>query len=253
MKRLPPYSNMLAESMRCFDSPTPIGLGTFTRRIYQELRQLSRAISPDINRYPTYNISYRAIDGDIRRGLAAIAGPPGTAFEGGVFFLRVSLPETYPRTPMRMRFLTRMYHPNISSRGEIHAAFLNASDWSPIITVESALISISSLLADPQCGAVCEPDVVEVYETDMPRYEETVRYFVEMYATGQVPECSLEDDDEGDDEGAERALLLLTGKEEQGSMENADASSETSEQNDGAGSDEPAFFSMADGGSGDRE
>lgn len=44
-----------------------------------------------------------------------IAGPPDTPYEGGTFHLEIKVPETYPFNPPKVKFITKIWHPNISS------------------------------------------------------------------------------------------------------------------------------------------
>lgn len=46
-------------------------------------------------------------------------GPEGSPFEGGVFKLELFLPEDYPMSAPKVRFITKIYHPNIDKLGRI--------------------------------------------------------------------------------------------------------------------------------------
>jgi ubiquitin-protein ligase len=46
-------------------------------------------------------------------------GPEGSPFEGGVFKLELFLPEEYPMSAPKVRFMTKIYHPNIDKLGRI--------------------------------------------------------------------------------------------------------------------------------------
>lgn len=58
-----------------------------------------------------------------------LTGPAGTCYEGGLYRLELFLPEQYPMEPPKVRFLTKIYHPNIVSylkslMGEIENKFV---------------------------------------------------------------------------------------------------------------------------------
>lgn len=80
---------------------------------------------------------------------ATIIGPTGTPYEGGIFFLEIKLPPNYPLKPPRIKFVTPIYHANIRSDGYFCADILN-SEWSPALTFSSLLMSVMSLLNDPE-------------------------------------------------------------------------------------------------------
>ena len=46
-------------------------------------------------------------------------GPGQSPYEGGIFKLELFLPDEYPMVPPKIRFLTKIYHPNIDRLGRI--------------------------------------------------------------------------------------------------------------------------------------
>ena len=72
---------------------------------------------------------------NFRHFFVTIAGPRGTAYEGGVFKLEMYLPEEYPMVPPKVHFLTRVYHPNVDRVGRICLDILKVSG------VESGVVS----------------------------------------------------------------------------------------------------------------
>ncbi len=75
-------------------------------------------------------------------------GPEGSPYQGGLFFLDIKFSLDYPFTPPKCTFKTKVYHPNINSSGGICLDILK-NQWSPALTITKVLLSISSLLSDP--------------------------------------------------------------------------------------------------------
>jgi ubiquitin-conjugating enzyme E2 T len=104
---------------------------------------------------------------DITKIQAQITGPEGSPFEGGIFLLTVNITGRYPFEPPRCRFLTPLYHPNIDSGGRICLDTLKtppAGSWSPAVSLPSLLLSIRSLMAEPNPDDGLVPDISELYK-----------------------------------------------------------------------------------------
>ena len=85
---------------------------------------------------------------------ATITGPVGSPYEGGLFYLYLQIPYSYPMCPPIVRFLTRIFHPNVSRHGHVGIDSIQ-HNWSLALTISKVLISVQSLLTDPYCQVCC--------------------------------------------------------------------------------------------------
>jgi len=98
---------------------------------------------------------------DITQWRALMEGPDGSPFEGGTFVLHISVPETYPFKPPRVKFETPVYHCNINSNGGICLdIFYNC--WSPALNIPKALVAVRHLLANPNTYEPLVPWIAEL-------------------------------------------------------------------------------------------
>jgi len=100
-------------------------------------------------------------DDDIFRWEVLIIGPPDTLYEGGFFKCTLNFPREYPLKPPELRVISDIWHPNIEKNGKVCISILHEPGddrygyekanerWLPIHTVETILISVISMLADP--------------------------------------------------------------------------------------------------------
>ena len=120
-------------------------------------------------------------DDDMYTWQGYIAGPEDSPYEGGVFFLRIEFPSDYPFKPPKVQFTTKIYHPNINSNGSICLDILK-DQWSPALTISKVLLSISSLLTDPNPDDPLVPEIAQLYKTDIEEYNKKAKECTEMYA-----------------------------------------------------------------------
>uniref|UniRef100_M3ZNL3 Ubiquitin-conjugating enzyme E2D 1a n=2 Tax=Xiphophorus TaxID=8082 RepID=M3ZNL3_XIPMA len=102
-------------------------------------------------------------------------------YHGGVFFLSVHFPTDYPFKPPKVAFTTKIYHPNINSNGSICLDILR-SQWSPALTISKVLLSICSLLCDPNPDDPLVPEIAQIYKTDRQKYNKLAREWTQRYA-----------------------------------------------------------------------
>ena len=102
-------------------------------------------------------------------------------YEGGVFFLTISFPSDYPFKPPKLHFTTKIYQCNVSSNGSICLDILR-DQWSPALTISKVLLSISSLLTDPNPDDPLVPNIAHEYKTDRAKFEASAREWTRKYA-----------------------------------------------------------------------
>ncbi len=91
-----------------------------------------------------------------------IFGPVESPYEGGIFFLKINLVE-HPFKPPLIKFITKVYHPNIDKKGTISISILNDNHWVPALTLYKVLLSICSLLTDANPDDPLEPEIAKIY------------------------------------------------------------------------------------------
>lgn len=100
------------------------------------------------------------------------------------------IPESYPFQPVKMKFITKVYHPNVSSASGAICLDILKDAWSPVLTLKSSMISLQSLLCSPEPNDPQDAEVAKHYMTSKSSFEETARYWTEIYAGGPGPKSS---------------------------------------------------------------
>ena len=120
------------------------------------------------------------INDDILKWECILKGSENTVYEKGIFRLSITFPENYPFKPPRIKFITRIFHPNINSNGNICLDILN-KNWSPVLTISKILISILSLLDDPNPSDPLDPKAAELYLKDKDEFRNTAKKYIDKY------------------------------------------------------------------------
>ena len=115
---------------------------------------------------------------DIMTWYVTIVGPPDSSYENGIFKMLLRFNDEYPVKAPSVKFLTPMFHPNIYRDGKICIDILQA-EWTPALNVRTILLSIMSLLTDPNPSSPANRDAAILYESRV-EYDKKVREFIEM-------------------------------------------------------------------------
>jgi ubiquitin-conjugating enzyme E2 D/E len=144
------------------------------------LRRINKEMI-DLKADPPSNCSAGPVGNDLYQWEAVIIGPEDSPYTGGIFKLRIQFPVDYPFKPPHIQFLTKIFHPNINSAGMICLDILKGQ-WSPALTISKVLLSICSLLTDPNPKDPLAPEVARMYIEKREEYEAEARRMTMVYA-----------------------------------------------------------------------
>merc|ERR1719379_770661 len=118
---------------------------------------------------------------------ASFHGPSDTPYEGGYFYVDIQIPSAYPFNPPKMKFGTKVWHPNISSQTGAICLDILKNEWSPALTIRTALISLQALLSTPEPDDPQDAEVATQYRNDRKAWETRAKEWTEKYAV-EIPE-----------------------------------------------------------------
>jgi len=145
------------------------------------IKRLQKELA-EIQREPPSNCSAGLDDDNLYKWTATIFGPNDSPYAGGTFFLDIYFPEEYPYKPPKFKFRTKIYHPNIGLDGSICLDILK-DQWSPALTVSKILLSICSLLDDPNPDDPLVVEIARQYKTDKNIYIQIAQEWTRIYAS----------------------------------------------------------------------
>ncbi|CAM9156749.1 unnamed protein product [Chrysoparadoxa australica] len=144
------------------------------RRIVKETQRLLKEPVPGISATP--------YEDNLRYFNVVITGPSQSPYENGIFKLELFLTPEYPMAPPKVRFLTKIYHPNIDKLGRICLDILK-DKWSPALQIRTVLLSIQALLSAPNPDDPLANDVAETWKTNESLALTNARTWTQNYAT----------------------------------------------------------------------
>jgi ubiquitin-conjugating enzyme E2 G1 len=185
-----PLHVILAEFIRF---PCYLSLRTdFAHRFVVELPNPAHPTRLDLAKNPIDLVSVGLTDdSNLYDWEILIMGPDGTLFEGGFFKARLVFPPDFPNMPPTMTFISEMWHPNVYQDGKVCISILHppgedafnsqeSADerWRPILGVEQILISVISMLSDPNDESPANLDAAVMWRNDKAAFKKKVRQIV---------------------------------------------------------------------------
>ncbi|GAA6034901.1 hypothetical protein JCM8097_009359 [Rhodosporidiobolus ruineniae] len=154
-----------------------------SKRIAKELKDIKQQELPP-------GCEVEASEDNVYEWSAWVDGPPDSPYEGGRFALHITLPPDYPFRPPKVTFQTRIYHCNINTSGGICLDILK-NQWSPALSIVKVLLSVASLLADPNPHDPLMPDIAQRFLKNRKEHDKQAKEWTKRYALPvKVPSSS---------------------------------------------------------------
>ena len=148
------------------------------------------------------------------------AGPEESPYEGGVFYVDIQLTDAYPFEPPKMRFMTKVWHPNVSSANGAICLDILKEQWSPALSIKTAMLSLQALLSSPEPSDPQDAVVARQYMDNLEEFNAQAKRWTEEYAAAGAKDEKLERLKEmGFAENAVRAALGRAAGDEQQALE----------------------------------
>ena len=141
-------------------------MANIDRRIQQEIKESRTKNNPSIQwdlKDPSNN----------RNWWAFIIGPEGTPYDGFKLTLNITLPDNFPFSAPQVSFTANIWHPNVGTSGNICLDILQGN-WTPALKLSSVLLSISSLLGDPNPASPLNGEAGRQYTSNREEYNRKV-------------------------------------------------------------------------------
>ncbi|KAI0248424.1 ubiquitin-conjugating enzyme/RWD-like protein [Lactifluus subvellereus] len=151
---------------------------TSIRRLLRELKELRTS--------PPEGIRVQLSEESVLDVVGIIEGPEGTPYQRGYFRVKFEFTEEFPASPPRCWFTTKIFHPNVSSAGEICVNTLK-KDWKPSYGIGHILVTIKCLLIYPNPDSALDEEAGKLLQENYESYCERAKLITSVHATPKVP------------------------------------------------------------------
>ncbi|KAJ3005578.1 hypothetical protein HKX48_000607, partial [Thoreauomyces humboldtii] len=156
---------------RLKDGSPPHSQGHSDFSLPKEMADLAKTPISGANAHP-------ASDDDFLHWTGDLTAPAESAFKGGVFKILVEFPTDYPFKPPKVKFDTKIYHPNVDDDGAICIGLLKTEVWKPSTKLPDVLVALLDLLQNPVPEDALRPAIAQVYTTDQAKFQKTAKEWV---------------------------------------------------------------------------
>lgn len=118
--------------------------------------------------------------------IGTIKGPDDTPYANGTFNVDIIIPEEYPFSPPKMKFLTKIWHPNISSQTGAICLDILKDAWSPALTMKTAMLSLQALMCSAEPDDPQDAQVANMYKSNYEEFCSQAKFWTETYAMDEA-------------------------------------------------------------------
>ncbi|CAN8257118.1 unnamed protein product [Cochlearia groenlandica] len=144
------------------------------------IKQLAKELK-SLDESPPDGIKVVVNDEDFSQICADIEGPVGTPYENGVFRMKLALPHDFPHSPPKGYFMTKIFHPNVASNGEICVNTLK-KDWNPSLGLRHVLSVVRCLLIEPFPESALNEQAGKMLLENYEEYARHARLYTSIHA-----------------------------------------------------------------------
>ncbi|KAK1294283.1 Ubiquitin-conjugating enzyme E2 22 [Acorus calamus] len=149
------------------------------------IKQLAKELK-NLDETPPEGIKVVVNDDDFSTIFADIEGPGGTPYENGIFRMKLLLSHDFPHSPPKGYFLTKIFHPNIATNGEICVNTLK-KDWNPSLGLRHVLLVVRCLLIEPFPESALNEQAGKLLLENYEEYAKHARLYTGIHALKPKP------------------------------------------------------------------
>lgn len=149
------------------------------------IKQLAKELK-NLDETPPEGIKVVVNEDDLSNICADIDGPAGTPYENGIFRMKLLLSKDFPNSPPKGYFLTKIFHPNISTNGEICVNTLK-KDWNPTLGLRHVLLVVRCLLIEPFPESALNEQAGKMLLENYEEYARLARLYTGIHALKPKP------------------------------------------------------------------